>query len=75
MNKIKALILEVSGGVYEGNEWQAIVARVQGRLMRFKVDVKRVHFTTSDVDKDVELEYELSGSASSPALVRIVGFE
>jgi len=75
MNKIKCLVIEVAEGEFQGNPWQQIIGRVDGKLMKFKVDLKQVKFTKADVDQDYSLEYEIYGSLQSPATVRITGKE
>jgi len=76
MNKIKCTILEFNKGTYEGNEYANIVARYNDKLVKFRVDVKKVsNLSSEDVDKEVECELEIHGSASQPASVKISSVE
>lgn len=75
MYKIKALVLEVSGGVFEGSDWQALICRVDGKLLRFKVAVSKIKFADEDLDREITLVCDLDGSASRSVGLRVVSFE
>jgi len=76
MFKVKALILEVAPvKEYEGSKYQTIIARVENKLLRFKVDISKVEFKTEDLDKEFTLSLDLFGSATTSAYVRVVSAE
>lgn len=65
----KVLILETNKGTFEGREWQSLIGRVDGKLLKFKVDAT---VDLSDMeDKTVDLEVEIQGSASQPAYLKV----
>jgi len=74
MLKITALVLEVGGGVYEGNEYKSLTARVDGVLLKFKV-AKTVSDLNSFVDKEVELTIDIVKGQNMSATIKVVGIE
>jgi len=71
-NSIKITLLEHNTGVYEGSPYANIVARYNGKLLKFKLDVKKV---TSDVpsliDEEVEATYEIVSGSNMSATIKI----
>jgi len=68
--KIKVIVLEANSGNFQGNDWKSLICRVDGKLMKFKVQ-KDVNIDGL-LDKEVELECDVFGTVSQHAYLKVV---
>jgi len=74
MIKIKAIVLETNEGTFEGNQYRSLVARVDGKLLKFKVD-KSLSNIGDYVDQEVELKLDIVKGSNMSATIKVVGVE
>jgi len=72
--EILATVLEVTGGTYEGTAYLTCVVRVDGLLLKFKVQ-KDFDEIKNFIDKEVVLKCELIKGQNLAATLRIVGVD
>lgn len=75
--KIKALVLEVVTGTYEGNEWARIKARsadTANKILAYKVDLKKVALADVQdaIDQEVDLTLAVVAGSQDKAEVKVV---
>jgi len=67
-------VLEFNEGTYEGNKYSNVLARYNGRILKFKIKANSgVDLSADDVDQTVTLQLEIAAGANQAAMLRIVG--
>jgi len=70
---IDVKVLEFNTGTYEGSTYSNILARYNGKILKFKVNPKaNVDLSSDDVDTDVTLTLEIVAGQNQSATPRIV---
>lgn len=69
-NEIKLTVLEYKTGTFEGNAYAHLLARYDGRIMKFKLG-KGVPDLSSAVDRDVSAFFEIVAGQNLAATIRI----
>lgn len=73
MNKLNVKLLEYFSDVYEGSPYANILVRLNDRIVRFKLDVKKVAKVDSALlDKMVDVEVEIAPDFKGNAYVKVV---
>lgn len=77
--QIKAKLLEYSTGNFQGTDYATIKARSEeianNRILKFKVDFKKVGDVSNLVDSDVVLVCEVVSGQNDAATIRVVSVE
>lgn len=74
---LKLKLLEYNSGVIgaENTPWANILGRYNGRVMKFKVDVKKSGDLSAFLDKEVTAKCEVIVGKELSATLKIVGVE
>jgi len=75
MNKIPLTVLEYNEGTFEGNPYASVIARYNGKLLKFKLDVKKVTGLQKFVDKDILATLEIVPGDRMAATLKVVAVE
>ena len=79
MFKEKVLILEITGGEYEGNVWQKVKARsteiAGNRILSYKVNLKKAGSIEKYLDQSVMATFDVEVGANDSAVLKIVAVE
>jgi len=67
--------LEYQEGVYNGNPYANIVARVAGKLIKLKIDAKKVQGAGELLDKECEATFEIIRGDNLTPVIRITKIE
>jgi len=68
-----ARLLEYNEGEFEGNKFANIIARHDGKLLKFKLDRKQVSDVSDMIDTDVNLSFDVVKGQNSAASIKVVG--
>lgn len=80
MFELKGRLLEVTGGVFEGNNWVQCQIRskeiADGKILKYKVNAKNISKEELDkfLDKDISVECDVVRGSDSTAALRIQKF-
>jgi len=71
MFTIPARLLEYNTGEYEGNKYSNILARVDDKILKFKLDSKIVLDQSKNIDKNVVLTFIVAKGKDSNASIKV----
>jgi len=71
-NQITLKLLECKEGVYEGTSYSNVLARYGDRILRFKLDSKKVGNLEKLIDKNILATVDIVAGGNMAATIRIV---
>jgi len=72
--EIEVKVLEYNEGTYEGNAYSNVLARYNGKILKFKIKPNAgVDLTAEDVDQTLTLSLEITAGSNQAATPRIIG--
>jgi hypothetical protein len=68
----KLTLLEFNEGEYQGVKYSNIHARYNGKILKFKLDYKKVGNISNLIDKEVEADVDIVSGGNLAASIKIV---
>jgi len=65
-------LLEYNKGEFEGSVYSNVLVRINGQILKFKLDSKKVGDCSSFIDKDVQLTFDITKGQNNAATVRVI---